>query len=60
MSVTKEPVKVYRIAGSKMVDLKTMGWNYQITFIEHRNTKQNILRIDKDHYKNLNTWKVTS
>lgn len=58
MSVTKEPVKVYRIAGSKMVDLKTMGWNYQITFIEHRNTKQNILRIDKDHYKNLNTGEI--
>ena len=58
MAVTKEPIKVYRIIGNEMVDLKTMGWNYQITYIKHRNTKQNILRIDKDHYKNLNTGEI--
>lgn len=58
MAVTKEPINLYKITGNKMVDLKTMGWTYQVTYIQHRNTKQNILRIDKDHYKNLNTGEI--
>ncbi len=58
MAVTVESVNSYKITGNKTVDLKTMGWNYQITYIEHRNTKQNILRIDKDHYKNLKTGEI--
>lgn len=39
MAIKFEPVNSLRITGTQPVELKTMGWNYQITYIQHRNTK---------------------
>lgn len=58
MSIKKEYIKKTTIHDNAIVSLKKMGNIYEICWLEHKNSKSSITKLDKDHYVVNSTGEV--